>query len=421
MSLAIASSSFPSRVWLRLAQRTWLAVGLAVTARTLVRPASHTVFPLLALGASHWWQDFPLYQKYPPHDYFRYSPALAVALTPLAGLGLVAGGVAWAWLNLAAYAAGLWRCRRDVLPGEWSDTRVAAFFVLALVGALRGLWNGQSNALVIGLVLLAASALARHRQWTAAWLLAAAIHAKLTPIILAGLLCVRWPRLAPRLAACVLGLGLGVFLTRPPEVVAGQYAGWVRHLAATADERWPGFRDGWTAWLALRHQVTGGVVDLEAPLDAPVYRLVQVATGLGLLAWCLAWRREPDERAWLAQALGLGAAWLMLFGPAAEHATFAFLAPFLAWAFVQRNRWTGGRWLIEASALLILVLGWGALSRPLVPALPLVLAILPAGTFLLALGLLRGEEKQRGRRPLLNEDHAAGGRTWAERMDSRRA
>src|SRR5262245_22875413 len=235
------------RTWLGLALAAWLAAGLAVTARTLVRPGSHTVFPVLARGAEHWWLDVPLYEKCPPLDYFRYPPALAVALTPLSALGLAAGGVLWAWLNLAVYAAGLWLCRRDVLPGEWGEGRQAAFFLLGLAGALRGLWNGQSNALVIGLVLLAASSLARRRTWLAAWLLAAAVHVKLTPVVLGALLCARWPRLAPRLAACVLALGLVPFLTRPPAAVAGQYAGMVSHLSATSGERWPGFRDGWTA------------------------------------------------------------------------------------------------------------------------------------------------------------------------------
>ena len=33
---------------------------------------------------------------------------------------------------------------------------------------VAGLWNGQSNALLVGLMLLGASAIFRHRWWTAA-------------------------------------------------------------------------------------------------------------------------------------------------------------------------------------------------------------------------------------------------------------
>src|SRR5262249_58403984 len=89
--------------------------------------------------------------------------------------------------------------------------------------------------------------------------------------------------------------------------------------------------------------------------------------------------RRGQGRAWLAETLALGAAWLLLFGPAAEHATFALLAPFLAWALVQRWRWPAGRRAIEVAGVLILVLGWGALTRPLAGTVPLVHAALPAG------------------------------------------
>ena len=38
-----------------------------------------------------------------------------------------------------------------------------------------------------------------------------------------------------------------------------------------------------------------------------------------------------------------------------------------------------GRWLVVTAGVLILVLGWGSLTRPWAEACPLVYAILPAG------------------------------------------
>src|SRR5262249_15261275 len=86
--------------------------------------------------------------------------------------------------------------------------------------------------------------------------------------------------------------------------------------------------------------------------------------------------------------LSMGLAWLMLFGPAVEHATYVFLAPPLLWALLERHAWPHGRGLIWASALLIMVLGWGAVTRLLAPDWPVLLTALPAGTALFVLWLI---------------------------------
>src|SRR4051794_10211593 len=65
----------------------WMVLGVALAARTLYRPHSHTVFPIFVTAAEHWWEDRPLYLAYKPLDYFRYPPPFAVVLTPLARLG----------------------------------------------------------------------------------------------------------------------------------------------------------------------------------------------------------------------------------------------------------------------------------------------------------------------------------------------
>src|SRR5262249_59686599 len=86
--------------------------------------------------------------------------------------------------------------------------------------------------------------------------------------------------------------------------------------------------------------------------------------------------------------LALGAAWSMLLGPAVETPTYVFLAPLLAWAIVQRDAWPGGRRLIEASAVLILILGWRELTRPFWDAVPWLVLALPLGSALFLLWIL---------------------------------
>lgn len=377
---------------LRLAVAFWIVLGLALTVRTLYRPESHTVFPLFSAGSARWWADQRLYANYRPMDYYRYPPLFAIVITPLAALGPVAGGILWGWLNLAVYFLGLRRLARDVLPGTWTPWRESVFLILAGVGGVAGLWNGQSNPLIVGLLLLAASALVRRRWWGAAVLLATTVVLKCTPLPFALLFCALWPRrlAGPFLLAVVAGF-LIPFLTRPPGIVCEQHRGWANHLVEMSGERWPGFRDGWTVWVVARHVAEGGaeLPDLLQPIEGTWYRGLQVLGGLAVLAGCL-WlrRREPSRGVLITVVLALGAAWSMLLGPAVEAPTYVFLAPLLAWAVVQREAWPAGRRLIEASAVLILVLGWRGMTRPLWDIVPWLVLTLPLGSALFLLWIV---------------------------------
>jgi hypothetical protein len=175
------------------------------------------------------------------------------------------------------------------------------------------------------------------------------------------------------------------FLTKSPEAVLGYYAEWYHHLAGSSGERWLGFRDGWTFWLVVRHFLMGGEgeLPLRDPIDAPWYRVVQLATAIAVLAWSLYLQRRGCNRRQLVNVtMGLSTAWLMVFGPASEHATYVFLAPSLAWAIVDAHTWPRGRFLILSAGVLILALGWGVLARW--TAVDLLLVTLPVGTLLFA-------------------------------------
>jgi Glycosyltransferase family 87 len=375
---------------LRLAIGLWLVFGVAVSVRTLLLSDQHTVFPVFATASKHFWDQQSLYARYRPLDYFRYPPVFAIGFTPLSALGLTGGGLLWNWLNLGVYGWGLWRFRRDVLPGTWTPGREALFLSIGLFGGLRGLWNGQSNALAVGLLLLAIAAVTRRRWWAAAFLLAMPVLVKLTPLAPALLLCALWPRKLIGRFSFALAVGLLLpFLVKSPRFVLQDYQDWFTHLLDTSSERWPGFRDVWTVWLAARHLLFGAELSLTDSMAHPLlYRLVQIGSGLGVLAWCL-WqqRRGTDTRLLLTLTLAMGSAWLMLFGPAVEHATYVFLAPPLAWAASQRSSWRPGQFLLVPALALVLVFGWGALIRLWPAAEPFLLLALPLGTVLFTVWL----------------------------------
>jgi hypothetical protein len=372
--------------------------------RTIHRPESHTLFPLFASASAHWWSDLSLYAVYKPLDYYRYPPLFAVAVTPLALLGPVLGGILWGWLSLAVYFIGLRRFARDVLPVAWSPGRTSVFLLLAVAGALAGLWNAQSNALMVGLLLLGSSALVRQRWWEAAALLAAPVALKLTPLPLVLLLCALWPRQLGCRFACLTVLGLLLpFLTRPPVMVWEQYRGWFAHLVEFSNGRWPGFRDGWTVWVVLRHVAGGqaGLPDLQQAVDSACYPALQMLAGLAVLAGCL-WlrRRTSSAKVLVTGTLAVGSGWMMLLGPAVEPPTYVFLAPLLSWAFLDRAAWAGGRPLIAAAFTLVMVLGWSALTRPLWEAIPWLALALPLGSALF-LAWAAGYCRQQGKARLL--------------------
>jgi hypothetical protein len=368
---------------LQYALALWLALGVALTIRTLHRPGSHTNFPLFACGADHFWNDQPLYARYEALDYFRYPPPAALLFTPFARVGLVAGGILWAWVSLIVYGAGFWSFARHVLPVRWSDTRLAVYLGLGLLGGLRGLWNGQSNALIVGLLLLGIAALARQRWWHSALLLAAATAIKPITLAVVLLLVVLQPlRLGPRLAVLLLIFFAVPFAARPAATVMTHYHDWIEHVSATGSERWPGFRDAWTVWLVALHTSAGepGLPALTEPLKSPAYRTVQLTAAAAALLWCL-WlrRREHDTRARLAQVASIGLAWSMLFGPAVEHATYVFMAAVLGWAMLdETSAWR--RALAWTSGGMILLLGWGSLTDPLLDVMPWLFVTLPIGT-----------------------------------------
>ena len=371
---------------LRRALTLWAVVAAVVAVRTVVAPTSHTIVPILSGATTHWWADSPLYADYAPLDYFRYPPGFAVVFTPFWALGSRLGGILWSFLGIGVFVLGLWRFLRDVAPAEWTPGRQAAFLALGALGALPGLWNAQSNALAVGLLLIAASELMRRHWWTAAAVLAGSVLIKLTPLAPALLLCTIQPRRLPHRLALFLAAGLLLpFLTRPPDVALYHYREWFQHMAATGAERWPGFRDAWTVWLVLREMLHGRFASppLREPLDSAVYRIVQLGTAAAALAWCL-WqqRRNDDPRRLTTLVLAVGLAWLMLFGPAVEHAGFVFLTPVLNWALLEAEGARRGRWLLVPAFVMVMLLSWDAVGR-LVPVLaPALLTVLPLGTVL---------------------------------------
>ncbi len=198
---AATATKVSGRTWLDRVFTLWIVLAVAASVKVLVQPTCHTAYPVFAVAAHHWWTDAPLYVDYAGLDLFRYSPTLAVFMTPFGLLPHSLGGILW---NLLGVGLLVWSTRmliRDVLPGPWPQWREALLLGLMLVGATRGIWSGQSNALLISLIFFGVAAVRRQRWWSAAFLLTGAVFIKIWPLALVMLLAALWPRqLIPRVA-----------------------------------------------------------------------------------------------------------------------------------------------------------------------------------------------------------------------------
>ena len=133
------------------------------------------------------------------------------------------------------------------------------------------MWNGQSNALAVGLLLLAAAAVVRRRWWIGR-LPARRARAGETDAAGAGAVVV-----CPVAAQADRPFRAGA-RRRTAAAVRDQSAGrgaaslsrLAGHLFGSSSERWPGFRDAWTVWLAARHLLFGAALVLDDPMTQPL-------------------------------------------------------------------------------------------------------------------------------------------------------
>lgn len=327
------------RDWLRLALTVWAILLIGVSIRVLIWPRTHTTYPIFASASLDWLNGEDLYlveiEKRFGLDHYRYSPLIAALMVPFGLLPEGLGGVLWRLLNAAVFlgAASWWL--RVAAPGVVTTAQRAAFFLLLVPLAVTSLNNGQSNLLVIGLLVAGIAAAAEQRWNLTSGCVVLACLFKVYPMAIGLLLIVLYPRrLGPRLLiGTLLGMALPFALQRP-EYVASQYATWFHLLLADDRRSWAvtaGYQD---FWMLVRVW--------HVPLSPLGYLVLRTGAGIALALVCLMgrWAAWPERRL-LAVVLMFGSCWMTLFGPATESSTYALLAPALAWAVVEA--WSNAR------------------------------------------------------------------------------
>lgn len=344
---------------------------MAVTVKVLVKGTERSVYPIFAQASEHWCLDLSLYAHYQNFDLYRYSPLFAIVFTPFA-IESTSGHLAWILMSYALLLYAGHQFYACFVPQEsegLSRKLLGWFLILMAAGSVRSVWNGQSNTLLIAIVMLGLVMLTRQRWWLGAFLLMATAFIKLWPLALCALLAANYPRklIVPFCCFAVLFLGLP-FLTNDFDSVVSQYIGWWASLVQNKAGRWPGFRDAWTIW-----------ENFVGPVNHSYYLAAQITTGLCTLLLTIRLRQLPIGQR-IVFIFCLWIAWQLIFGPATERATYSIFAPAFAFAALRNEQ--RFHWLIYPIGLLFLVFTHGSMERMALAWFPFAEAFIPLSTVL---------------------------------------
>ncbi|MDB4899091.1 MAG: hypothetical protein JWN53_899 [Gemmatimonadetes bacterium] len=287
-------------------------------------------FEIFRASSRHLLAGENLYAKYPTEqDRFKYSPTFALLFAPLAWLWSPLALFLWSALN----ALLLFVAVEQVLPPRRALLALACLHL----ELLRAMQNGQSNALVAALIILAWVALERAQAWRAAAMIALGTCIKIFP--LAALTFAIPRRKAIRTGLCALAVGvvlllLPLLVTSPPLLMA-QYQWWRGLEASDAQQRWFSVMEliqHWTrAGLPNWPVQSAGVLLLLAPLgvrrarwDEIRFRLLYLCSVLIFVALF----NHQAERASYAIAFAGAAIWFAS-GPMDRWRTLLFGVAFL--------------------------------------------------------------------------------------------
>jgi hypothetical protein len=328
--------------WPRVVLAVWVVAALGIAVNAYLNPRGHTLFDIYATGIRCWWAGQDLYPRQPDTgEFFRYSPAFAVLTSPFGLLPPGAGNAAWKVFNAGAFALALYVWCRHALTPAPSANRTASIFFAGFFAVLGNLYNGQANLLMTALVLLGLAAVARQRWWWAAGFIAGATLIKAYPLALALVLAVLYWRTFPVRYLTAVAVGLLVpFAAQHPVYVIGQTGEWFHHITGSFDINRDRLRS-----LEKALECAGLGVERHA------FRRVAAGAGVAVLAvgvWTA--RRGGAPTAVLFRVGAWFSAWVLLFTPSCENATFGVLGPFLAWAVVDAfhrpGAWASRVWLL---------------------------------------------------------------------------
>jgi len=215
---ARGAAAFLRRHWL---VGLYVAVAVGVTVQRLVLHKQN-VFRIFAWASRNMLAGVNPYAAHPDQyvDFYRYSPAFAIAFTPFAVVPEWLGLLAWNLVN----AMGLYWAVSRLLPRP----RAQLVLMVVLGDIARTMQSCQSNGLVTALMIAAFIAYSGPRVWRGAFAVAAGAAIKIFPVGAALFALLRRDRRRALgvVAATIAALALLPVLVVGPRELLLQYARW---------------------------------------------------------------------------------------------------------------------------------------------------------------------------------------------------
>lgn len=306
----------------------WSILLLVVVGQNFLHPDRLRCLEDYLIGARHWIRGIPLY-SYDLLGYI-YSPFAAVCYVPLTLFPPIIARTLWQIFQVAVLLIGLDAMLRygpfQHIPLQ---RRIWAFLlILPFVG--QNLDSAQANPMIIGLIMIAVSAASLQRWTIAAIAIAAAIHWKVYPIVVAMLLILVTPvGFTWRLLVAVLAMALIPFFCQKPSYVLEQYQLWCATRLQDNRFVYPLNMAPLDFWFVL---VRWG----QLPMSEMTYRIIQVVSGAAIAGFCLAGRlRHWSQERILGGLFFFASGWMVLFGPSTESDTYLLVAPAIVLAVLE--------------------------------------------------------------------------------------
>jgi hypothetical protein len=352
----------------------WTAVLLGVWIRIGFFSHSHDVFATYADAGRRWSSSLPLYTY---TRGFVYSPLVAAFFAPFSWLPISLGSVLWRFVNAAIFVGAIFWWLKAEISDRIPESSYWLVFLLILPLSLGNFNNGQVNPMIIGLLMVAILA-AHEKHWTLCVLaLGFSAYLKIYPLSVGLLLVLLYPRqLGWRLASALILMGAASFVLQRPGYVLEQYQRWF-HTRAADDRRLNmdiAPRD-FAMILRLVH----------INLSAQATLLLEMIAGAGAAVICLFGRlKKWSEQRLLICVFTTGTCWMLLFGPTTEDATYAMIAPALAFATVQAFHQKTSLWmrLLVCGSFAFLLLGLILNAFFGLKKTPLTMSVQPFGALL---------------------------------------
>jgi glycosyl transferase family 87 len=352
----------------------WSAVLLGICIRIGLVSRDHDVFATYADAGRKWINSQPLYTY---TRGFVYSPLIAAMFAPFSWFPHWLGGILWRLLTSSVFLAAIFLWLKQGLHVRIPQSRYWLVFLFILPLSLGNFNNGQVNPLITGLLMIAIVA-ARRRQWAlSAVCLGLTAYLKIYPLSVGLLLVLLYPRkLGWRLFVTLLLMGAFAFALQHPNYVLEQYQRWFGTRAA--DDRRMNMDIAPRDFAML-------LKALHIDLSGRIFLVLQLLAGIGIAAVCVYGRiRNWSEDRLLVGVFALGTCWMLLFGPSTEDATYAMIAPPIAFAAVQAFGQKSPCWMrtLVCSSYAVLLIGLALNAFFSLKKTPYTMSVQPLGALM---------------------------------------